>query len=104
MAQRGGKRAGAGRKPGQVSKAKRDLAEMAKDHAQSALNVLVEIMTNDQEAATARVSAANGILDRAYGKAVPMQVDPQQDDAPSVTVNLTMAAPVKDIRVTRSDG
>jgi len=64
---RGGTRPGAGRKKGGVSQAKRDLAEMAKDHAETAMLTLVEIATGDA-AASARVSAATAILDRAYGK------------------------------------
>lgn len=68
MAQRGGARPGAGRKKGQVSQAKRELAEMAKDHAETALGVLVSIATNDTAGDAARVSAASAILDRAYGK------------------------------------
>ena len=65
---RGGARPGAGRKPGKVGKAKRELAEMAKEHAEAALLTLAEIATGDG-AASARVSAATAILDRAYGKA-----------------------------------
>ena len=64
---RGGRRPGAGRKKGKVSEAKRELAEMAREHAEAALNTLVEIATGDC-AASARVSAATAILDRAYGK------------------------------------
>ena len=64
---RGGSRPGAGRKSGKVSKAKRELAAMAKEHAEAALLTLVEIATGDC-AASARVSAATAILDRAYGK------------------------------------
>jgi len=64
---RGGARPGAGRKRGKLGKAKRELAEMAKDHAETALLTLVEIATGDG-AASARVSAATAILDRAYGK------------------------------------
>jgi 3-oxoacyl-ACP reductase-like protein len=64
---KGGARPGAGRKRGKVSKAKRALAEMAKEHAEAALRTLVEIATRDG-AASARVSAATAILDRAYGK------------------------------------
>ena len=64
---RGGARPGAGRKPGKVGKAKRELAEMAKEHAEAALLTLAEIATGDG-AASARVSAATAILDRAYGK------------------------------------
>lgn len=64
---RGGSRPGAGRKQGKVGAAKRELAEMAKEHAEVALLTLVEIATADG-AASARVSAATAILDRAYGK------------------------------------
>ena len=64
---RGGARPGAGRKRGKVGKAKRALAEMAKEHAEAALRTLVEIATGDG-AASARVSAATAILDRAYGR------------------------------------
>lgn len=63
----GGSRPGAGRKPGKVGAAKRALADMAKDHAQAALASLVQIATAGESEA-ARVSAANAILDRAYGK------------------------------------
>jgi hypothetical protein len=67
MAQRGGARPGSGRKPGAVAKAKRDLAEMAKDYAAMALKTLADIAeTGESEAA--RVSAANSILDRGHGK------------------------------------
>ena len=66
----GGKREGAGRKKGAVTQAKKDLAEMAKEHAEKALGVLVQIAQGGESEA-ARVSAANAILDRAYGK--PMQ-------------------------------
>jgi hypothetical protein len=64
---RGGTRPGAGRKKGKVGEAKRELAEMAKEHAEAALLTLAEIATGDG-APSARVSAATAILDRAYGK------------------------------------
>jgi YHS domain-containing protein len=64
---RGGARQGAGRKQGKVSKAKRDFADMAKEHAEDALLTLVEI-AKGSTAPSARVSAAVAILDRAYGK------------------------------------
>lgn len=64
---RGGTRPGAGRKKGAVGKAKRDLAEMAKEYAETALFTLVEIATGDG-APSARVSAATAILDRAFGR------------------------------------
>jgi hypothetical protein len=74
----GGKRQGAGRKKGAVSQAKRDLSEMAKDHAETALTVLVEI-ARQGESEGARVSAANAILDRAYGKP-PQALDHKSSD------------------------
>jgi hypothetical protein len=40
---------------------------MAKEHAEKALGVLVQIAQSGESEA-ARVSAANAILDRAYGK------------------------------------
>ena len=67
MAQHGGVRPGAGRKPGKLSQAKRELADMAKDHAEMALRTLADIAKSGESEA-ARVSAANAILDRGYGK------------------------------------
>lgn len=106
MAQHGGKRAGAGRKPGRVSKVKKDLASLAKDHAETALKTLVEIMTKG-ESETARLSAANALLDRGFGK--PFQGSnpydtPDPDDVPALNINITSDAPVRDVRVTRSEG
>lgn len=68
MAQRGGKRPGAGRKPGKVGAAKRALSEMAKDYADAALATLAEIQADKLAPASARVSAATALLDRGYGK------------------------------------
>lgn len=67
MAQNGGARKGAGRKPGAVAPAKRALAEMAMEYAPDALKTLAYICVSG-EAESARVSAANAILDRAYGR------------------------------------
>lgn len=68
---RGGKREGAGRPKGSRSAATKDqiagIADLAKEHTDQALAALVEIMTGGESEA-ARVSAANSILDRGYGK------------------------------------
>ena len=64
----GGAREGAGRPAGAVSKAKRGLMAKAEKYAESALQTLVDVAGNVDESAAARVSAANSILDRAYGK------------------------------------
>lgn len=79
MAQRGGARPGAGRKKGKVSEAKRHLAELAKDHAEAALKVLVDIAKSSSAPEAARVSAANAILDRGYGKP-PQALDHTSSD------------------------
>ena len=67
MTQRGGARPGAGRKPGKISQAKRDIQAAAKGHAEKALQALVNIAESGESEA-ARVSAANSILDRGYGR------------------------------------
>lgn len=41
---------------------------MARTHTAQALSTLVAIMANADAPATARVSAANAVLDRAWGK------------------------------------
>jgi len=71
MAKRGGPRPGAGRPVGAVQRArpeqKKTLSDLAREHTADALNVLVLIATQGESEA-ARVSAANALLDRGYGK------------------------------------
>jgi len=68
----GGKREGAGRPTGARSRAtvvaKRTFSELAKDHAEDALATAVSIMKDEDQTASARIAAANLVLDRAYGK------------------------------------
>ncbi|MGN6103419.1 MAG: hypothetical protein ACTHOR_19960 [Devosia sp.] len=67
----GGKRRGAGRKPGSRTRANRtetmSLAEAARSHSPVALQTLVDICQRGESEA-ARVSAANALLDRGYGR------------------------------------
>ncbi len=83
MPQRGGKRAGAGRPQGRRNKAtveqKLTLEELARTHTDAALAVLIEVAQHGQSEA-ARVSAANSILDRGYGK--PRQLEPEPTPQP----------------------
>ena len=69
-AKHGGARPGAGRPAGTRNRAtqemKRTLTEMARDHTDIALSALVEVAQTGSDAA--RVSAANALLDRGYGK------------------------------------
>lgn len=76
----GGKRARAGRKPGPVSAAKRELADLAKAHAAAALQTLVSIHSDTGQSAAARVSAAVAILDRGYGRPAQMLANTGKDD------------------------
>lgn len=72
MSDRGGARPGAGRPRGAKDKLTREagatLSKMARAYTDDALLALVDI-AKDGESEAARVSAANAILDRAYGKA-----------------------------------
>lgn len=68
---RGGKREGAGRPKGAVNSTTATLRDLAREHTSDALATLVEIAKHSDSDA-ARVSAANSLLDRGYGK--PSQV------------------------------
>lgn len=56
-----------GRQPGTPNKANRELREVAKEYSSDALKTLHEICVKG-ESETARVAAANALLDRAHGK------------------------------------
>jgi hypothetical protein len=62
---RGGPRPNSGRKPGKVTET---LREIARRHMIKAVTALVEVLDDKDAPAAARVSAANSILDRGYGK------------------------------------
>jgi len=67
-----------GRQKGTPNKATKDIREFAREYTRQALETLVQIAT-EGESEAARVSAANAILDRAYGK--PSQsIDHQSSD------------------------
>lgn len=71
QSRRGGKRPGAGRKPGRVNFAtadqKDDLEGQARAYTSAALQTLVTIATKGKSE-PARVTAASALLDRGYGK------------------------------------
>ena len=54
--------------PGGRPKVVAEVKELAREHTSEAIETLVSIMTNIKSAPAARVSAANSILDRGYGK------------------------------------
>lgn len=67
LSKKGGARPGAGRKPGVPNKATAEIREAAQQYTTQALETLAQVMQTG-ESETARVSAANSILDRAYGR------------------------------------
>lgn len=82
---RGGKRTGAGRPKGAANKATADIREAAQEYTELALQVLVEVAQTG-DSASARVSAANAILDRAYGKPKQALIGGDEDDPAIKTV------------------
>jgi hypothetical protein len=64
----GGPRPNSGRKRGKQSAAAQSIVELAKSHSPEMLKVLVAIGNNINETASARVSAANSVIERGYGR------------------------------------
>lgn len=68
---KGGARPGAGRPKGAANRAtkavKATIGDLARSHANDAIATLVEIARNGQSD-SARVAAANALLDRGYGR------------------------------------
>lgn len=91
---RGGRRPGAGRPQGGKSRAtkqaKATLSDLAKAHTATALQVLVDVAKKG-ESESARVAAANAILDRAYGKPSQALQHSGPGGGPIPTVDLTNA-------------
>ena len=52
-----------------MAKSLTEIRSLARSHTRTALNVLVRVMRSKDATAAARVSAANAILDRGWGKA-----------------------------------
>jgi hypothetical protein len=81
---RGGKRPGAGRPQGALNRAtegqRATLSELARDHTEEAVAALVDVMRRGTSE-SARIAAANAVLDRGYGKAaVSLDVDSTSSD------------------------
>ena len=71
MSYHGGRRSGSGRPAGAVNKSSTEqtkrLSELAKTHCEDAITTLLDVAKNGRTDA-ARVSAANALLDRGYGR------------------------------------
>jgi hypothetical protein len=53
-----------------MSKTLTEIRSLARSHTRTALNILVQVMRNKDATPAARVSAANAVLDRGWGKAI----------------------------------
>ena len=84
---RGGFREGAGRPSGSTNKSSPEqsqrLSELAKTYTEEALETLVDVARNGRTD-SARVAAANAILDRAYGKCTTTQESSVMTEFPTV--------------------
>jgi len=63
-----------------MSKTINEIRSLARSHSKTAINVLVGVMRSKDASHAARVSAANAILDRGWGKAA--QALQAGDDGP----------------------
>ena len=92
---RGGPRQGAGRPAGRRNTATRSqgasLSELARAHTVDALAVLVSVAKKSYSD-SARVAAANAILDRGYGKPRQAHEHTGPNGGPIPTVDLTNAS------------
>lgn len=76
-----------GRQKGTPNKSTAELRAVAQEYTEAALKTLASVMNGDDQPAAARVSAANSILDRAYGK--PTQAIVGDEDAgPAIALTL----------------
>ena len=82
---KGGPRPNAGRPKGQPNKATATLKELAREYTPQALATLAEIMVAG-ESESARVQAANALLDRGYGKPSTVLAG-DEEGGPVKTVN-----------------
>jgi len=64
----------------QMTKSLTEIHSLARSHTRTALNVLVGVMRSKDATAAAKVSAANAILDRGWGRA-PQAIQNGDDGA-----------------------
>jgi hypothetical protein len=103
----GGARSGAGRPTGKrnklTEKAKATLTELATAYTGDALATLASIMKDETAPPSARVAAANSLLDRGHGKPVQAIAGADDDGAPVLSVVIERRAAKGAIRVTRPE-
>lgn len=67
-----------------MAKAPTEIRSLARSHTETAINTLVGIMRQEEAPPAARVSAAQAILDRGWGK--PTQPISGDEDAPAFQI------------------
>lgn len=79
--------------PGGRPKAVARVRDLAREHTETAIDVLVQIATSGESEA-ARVSAASAILDRGYGKPTqPIDGDGEGGPVPLAGIQVTFLRP-----------
>lgn len=68
-----------------------ELRDIARSHTRDALRVLHEVMSDPTQPAPARVSAANSLLDRGWGKPAPAATDPD-GNSPKLLIEIVRFA------------
>lgn len=72
------------------------VASFARSHTEGAIRVLAMIMHNEESADTARIAAANSLLDRGWGKAAqPISGDPDNPISVITKIELVGVKPVE---------
>ncbi len=91
-----------GRKKGTPNKVQSPIKEAAREYTQEALEILAGVMRDEAQPASARVSASNSILDRAFGK--PGQaIDGDDEGAPSLTITAVRRTVIDPERMTDAE-
>ncbi|MCL2658064.1 MAG: hypothetical protein FWD62_11745 [Betaproteobacteria bacterium] len=93
-----GKKTG-GRKAGTANIATREIKALASPHGPGAVAVLADIMNDESAPPAARISAANALLDRGFGK--PQQAVEVTGDGiatPPVEVSLSGEALIEELK------
>jgi hypothetical protein len=88
--------------PGGKPRVLRDVQALARKHTLEAVQALVEIVKNKRAHASARVAAANAILDRGYGKP-PQAVNVSGDTVLQIITGIMRAPNEEPLLVTAVD-
>lgn len=63
------------------AKSQHDLRNLAREHAQDALDLIIKVQTNPRATPQARIAAARSLLERGWGESLLERVRPHRHDA-----------------------